>query len=238
MKTLKQIEALNKAFQDKFGTNIVSAEQGSIAWLQSRLGVITASEVKSAIAKADSDTRSTYMCGLVAEVATSVVEEINSKHMDWGKLHEQSARSAYEFANDCEISQVGFIFKDDSFREGASLDGLIVGKNKHTEIKCPWDSTNFIKFSLLDKIKKEYEAQAQFQMRVIGSEVMDFVQYDPRMHVSPLKVLTIERDEKMQAKFDELIPAFIEDMDKMLAQLGISFGDQWKRLALKSDEVA
>lgn len=230
MKTLSDIEAQVKTFQDKFGVDIIRAEQGSMAWLQTRLGVITASEVSKAIAKVGTDTRNTYMCQLVAEVATGVVEEINSKYIDWGRLHEKAARASYEFQNDCEIESVSFIFKDDSFREGASLDGIIQGTNKMIEIKTPYNPTNYIKFLVDDKIKPEYQYQYQYQMRVTGADVADFVQYDPRMKVNPLKVLTVHRDQDIQDKFDELIPAFISDMDKMLNKVGIPYGDQWKRL--------
>ncbi len=228
MLNLDQYAKQIKSFQDKFGSDVILGEQGSEAWLQSRLGVITASEVSKAVAKVGTDTRNTYLCQLVAEVATGMVEEINSKYMEWGKLHEGSARAAYEFANDCEIQEVGFIFKDDSFREGASIDGFIVGQNKLVEIKCPYNPTNYIKFLMQDKIKAEYMWQYQYQMRVTGAEVADFVQYDPRMTVKPFKALTVEIDPEYQTKFDELIPAFISDMDKALKDLGISFGSQWR----------
>jgi putative phage-type endonuclease len=234
MKTLKQIESLNKSFQDKFGTDIVIAEQGSQGWLQTRLGVITASEVSKAVAKLGSETRNSYMCQLVGEIASGVTEEINSRYMDWGKLNEQAARSSYEFANNCKIEQVGFIFKDNSFREGASIDGFISETNKLVEIKCPYNTANFIKFALQDKIKAEYQWQYQYQMRVTGAEVADFVQFDPRVMSKPLKIITVEIDQEYQKTFDELIPMFISDMDEMLKTLGIEFGDQWKRIANKN----
>lgn len=230
---LKKFEKQIKTFQDRFGTDIIMADQGSTAWLQCRLGVITASEVSKAVAKLGSETRNTYMCQLVAEVATGVVEEINSKYLDWGKMYEKSARASYEFANDCEIEQVGFIFKDENFREGASVDGFVKGQNKILEIKCPYNPTNYIKFLVEDKIKAEYMWQYQYQMRVTGAEIADFVQYHPNMTVSPFKTLTVERDEEYQKKFDELIPAFIQDMDTMLEMIGIRYGAQWERLAVK-----
>lgn len=233
MKSLVEIEKQIKSFQDRFGTDIISGKQGSLEWLQSRLGVITASEVSKAVAKLGTDTRNTYMCQLVAEVATGMVEEINTKYMEWGKMHENAARASYEFANACEIQQVSFMFKDETFREGASIDGFVVDQNKLVEIKCPYNPTNFIKFLVEDKIKAEYMWQYQFQMRVTGAEVADFIQYDPRMAVSPFKVLTVVRDDEYQKKFDELIPAFIQDMDQMLATVGIEYGAQWTRLAIK-----
>lgn len=230
MLTLNDYAKQIKTFQDKFGSDVILGEQGSIEWLQSRLGVITASEVSAAVAKVGTETRNNYLCKLVSEVAAGTIEEINSKYMDWGKTHEPAARSSYEFAKDCVVEQVGFIFKDDTFREGASLDGFIQGQEKILEIKVPYNTANYIKFLIQDKIKAEYQWQYQYQMRVTGAEVADFVQYDPRMTVSPFKVLTVERDADYQAKFDELIPAFIDDMDKMLEKIGLTFGSQWLRL--------
>lgn len=237
MKNLTNLEQQVKSFQDKFGVDIIKAEQGSLAWLQTRLGVITASEVHKAVAKLGTETRNTYMCQLVSEVATGFVEEINSKYLDWGKMHEAAARASYEFQNDCEIESVNFIFKDDTFREGASLDGFIKGSNKIIEIKCPYNPTNYIKFVVEDKIKAEYMWQYQFQMRVTGADVADFAQFDPRMNVTPFKAITVERDSEFQKKFDEMIPQFISDMDTMLEMVGISFGDQWKRLSVQDSKV-
>lgn len=234
MLTLKQIEKQIKTFQDTYGVDLLSAEQGSTAWLQSRLGVITSSCIGDAVAKVGTKTRNTYMCTLVAEVASGMIEEINTKYMDWGKMHEPAARASYEFKNDCKIEQVGFVFKDDTYREGSSLDGIIVGKSKGAEIKCPYNTTNYIKFLLNDDVKKEWALQCQHQMRVTGMDEIDIIQFDPRMEVSPLHVLSFERDPKTQAMFDELIPAFISDTDEMLKQVGIEFGAQWTRLAVNA----
>lgn len=233
MLTLKEYENQIKSFQDKFGTEIIKGEQGSLAWLQTRLGVITASEVSDAVAGIKTKTRNTYLCKLVAEVASGMIEEINSKYLEWGKMNEAAARATYEFGNDVRIEQVPFLFRDDSFREGVSLDGLILEGGKTVEIKCPYNTTNFIKFLVNDDIKKEWDLQCQYQMRVTGAESAVIIQYDPRMVVSPFKALEFERDEKIQKMFDETIPQFILDMDTMLEMVGVKFGDQWKRLAAK-----
>lgn len=232
-----QIEKQIKSFQDSFGIDLLSAEQGSVAWLQSRLGVITASEVSKAVAKPGSETRNTYMCQLVAEVATGAIEEIHSKYLDWGKLYEPKARATYEFDHGVEIQQVGFLFKDDSFREGCSLDGFIKGQSKAVEIKCPYNPTNYIKFLVEDSIKADYKWQYQHQIRCAKVDVIDFVQFYDGMAINPYKALTVERDEEFQAKLDELIPAFIHDMDLMLKKIGIEYGHQWKRIAKSENKL-
>lgn len=238
MKTLKDIENQIKVFQDKFGTDISSAPQGSTAWLQARLGVITASEVSDAVAGLKTKTRNTYLCKLVAEVASGMVEEINSKYMEWGKMNEDAARSSYEFEHNCEIEQVSFVFRDETFREGCSVDGFIRDHKKNAEIKCPYNTTNYIKFLLNDDVKKEWDLQCQFQMRCTGADLADIIQFDPRMAVSPMHVLTVERDLKTQAMFEEMIPQFLMDMDTMLKMVGVNFGDQWKRIATQQKKVS
>lgn len=230
MLNLDQYAKQIKTFQDKFGSDVILGEQGSEAWLQSRLGVITASNASKVVAKVDSETRKTYMLELVAQIATGVTEELNTKYTEWGKLHEESCRSTYEFENDVEIQQVGFIFKDDSFREGVSVDGLA----KYpfglvpTEFKCPYNTVHYLKFILDSKIKKEYEWQCQFGMRVIDSDLYHVSQYDPRMRVKPFGTIIFEKDEKAQATLNDAVPQFISDMDKLLSELGVSFGSQWR----------
>ena len=61
----------------------------------------------------------------------------------------------------------------------------------------------------------------------------DFGSYDPRMKVNPLKFVTIGRDEKMMASFNDAVPQFIYEMDQVLTNVGIRFGDHWT--ALKSE---
>lgn len=236
MKTLKQIDDLMRSFEKRTGMIISGADQGSQEWLNIKLGVLSASNASKIVAKKDSETRNTYMSELVAQVATGIMEEFNSKYTEWGHLHENAARSSYEFESGFELSQVPFIFKDESFREGCSLDSIANGKIP-VEIKCPYNSVHYVKFFCDDKIKPEYVWQYQYQMRVTGADIAHFVQYDPRMKSSPLKIVEVARDAEKQSMLDEAVPSFISDMDRMLAKIGVEFGDQWRRLAVQSHDV-
>lgn len=237
MKKLDEIYATLDQFQNKYGMPVVGAPQGSEMWYRLKLGVISASNAHKAIAKKDSETRLTYMAELVAQVATGLMEEINTKYTNWGHDHENAARSSYEFMTGNMVTQLPFVFKDDTFRIGCSPDG-IVSENKGVEIKCPFNSVHFVKFLTDDRIKGEYQSQCQFTLWVMGADAWDFVQYDPRMKKNPIKVLVVERDEDYMQKFDELVPAFISDMDKMLARAGFEFGEHWMRLAADMAGVA
>lgn len=174
-------------------------------------------------------TRETYMAELVAQIGTGYQKQLDGiAALEWGKQNEPGARSAYEFSRGVEITEVPFIFKNDSFRVGISPDGLVEGGL--VEIKCPYESTNYIKFLCADKIKPEWRWQAQFQMFVTGAGFVDFAQYDPRMKSLPIKIVRLEKDQKDQAKFTECVPQFIKDMDKMLEKAGLVFGSQWEAL--------
>jgi putative phage-type endonuclease len=227
MKTVEEINQTLSEFEKKFGLPILGAPQKSELWFKTKLGVPSASNASKIVAKADSDTRASYMASLVAQVCTGIMDELNTKYMDWGNTHEDGARSSYEFQSGYTVTELPFVFKDTSFRVGCSPDGFVT-ETKGVEIKCPYNSEHHIKTLLADKIKPEYQWQTQFTLWVLDAESWDFVSYDPRMRKKPMAILTVERDEKKMKTFDELVPAFIEDMDKMLAQIGIEFGDQWK----------
>lgn len=237
MITLAEIDKTLQAFEQKYGLTVRGAQQQSEAWFRMRLGVVTASNAYRAIAKVDSDTRATYVAQLVAQVCTGVIEETSFKQANWGVENEDAARSSYEFATGETVTPLTFVFKDESFRMGGSPDGR-VQKAKGFEIKCPWDSTNYVKFVLGEDFKREWTIQNQFNMWVTDAQEWDFVMFDPRMKKKPLHMVTIERDPKMMAVFEELIPKFIMDMDKALAQIGVKYGEQWTRIAAKERETA
>lgn len=228
MSSLLQINKTLEIFAKQHGDKFMNAVQGSDVWYQIKLGVLSASNAAKIVAKKDSETRLTYMAELCAQVCTGIMEEMNSKYTDWGHMNEDAARSHYEFITGETITQVPFIFKDHSFREGCSPDGLI-GETKGIEIKCPFNTVHYIKFLTEDKIKSDYIWQYQYTLRVTGLNQWDFVQFDPRMKKKPIKILTVDRDDEKQKTFDDAVPQFISDMDKMLERAGVKFGDQWNQ---------
>lgn len=229
MKTLDEINRTLEHFEKRFGFPVVGAQQKSEIWYQLKLGVISASNASKVVAKKDSDTRATYMAELVAQICTGLMKEIDSFALEWGNTHEDAARSYYEFLTGDSVHELPFVFKDLTFREGCSPDGF-VNDRKGAEIKCPYNSVHYVKFLIDDKIKPEYEWQYQFTLRVVGAQEWDFVQYDPRMKLMPMKVTTVELDPKKQATLADAVPQFIHDMDQMLDKIGVKFGDQWLRI--------
>src|SRR3990167_5106863 len=106
MKTLADINKTLKAFEDCFNLPVKDAMQGSDAWFKLKLGVLSASNASKIVAKKDSETRHTYMAELCAQVCTGIMEEINSKYLDWGNQNEDAARSSYEFFSGQTITEV------------------------------------------------------------------------------------------------------------------------------------
>lgn len=227
MKKLADVDALIRKFEEKAERLVTGAQQGSGAWQFMKLGVISASRAADAVAKRDSQTRASYMAELVAQVCTGLFKEIDARAMEWGRQNEDAARACYEFASGHTVTQVPFVFKDETFRVGCSPDALI-GDTKGAEIKSPYATENYIKFLTMDKIRSEYVWQTQFGMWVLDAAEWDVVQYDPRMKKSPIKILTTPRDEEKMKVFDEKVPEFIADMDAMLSRIGIAFGEHWK----------
>lgn len=210
--------------------HFLNVEQSSDAWLKMRLGVITASRAHEIIpSKRDGKPKASYksyMSELVAEVCTGKGSEINARALEWGKVNEIAARAAYEFEAGENIQDGGFIYGLEK-RVGCSPDGIVVGKNKGLELKCPYSSETHIEFLTNDKIKDEYLTQCQWSMWVAGFDVWAFASFDPRMKKHMIKIQLIERDPKMMALFDEIVPGFIKEMDEILNKLEISFGSQW-----------
>lgn len=206
--------------------DISECEQGSKEWLRSKLGVISGSNVSSAIAKKGTATREGYMMELIAQIATGEMAEIDGPALRWGKENESQARSAYEFETNSVVTSVGFIYGKNR-RIGVSPDGIITN-SKGLELKCPFTSKVHIDFLLMDKIKIEYLYQVQFSMFVTGFNTWDFASYDKRMRKDVLKIHTIERDQTLMERFENDIGEFIVDMDKALNKLQIPWGSQWK----------
>lgn len=205
----------------------INEDQGSESWLNLKLGVISGSNISRALAKVGTDTRNSYMMELVGQVATKSYDEIFGKAMDHGKANEETARKAYEFETGHKVEQIGFVYLNESKRVGVSPDGLIPAIKKGLEIKCPATSRVHADFLCNDKIKPEYLAQIQLSLWVTGFDSWDFCSYHPAFKSNLLKIVTVKPDAKYFERFETELGTFIEDMDKMLLKLNLSFGSQW-----------
>lgn len=215
------------AFNDTFGFDCVTVEQRSYQWHKMRLGVITASGIDAILAKTGSATRDGYMATLIAEIATGApAEPVSAKTLQWGIDHEPAAIEAYSFMTGNVVEQIPFVYRDEDMRCGCSPDGVM--DDFTLEIKCPYMSRRHIELIVDGRMDKDYMAQTQFQMWVIGTDKVDFHSHDPRMLKHTDHTVTVERSDIFMKKFDDAIPQFIMEMDAKLERLGFRFGEQFK----------
>ncbi len=189
---------------------IISCEQNSPEWYAARLGIPTASNFATVMAKGEGKTRRTYMLKLAGEIITGEpAESYTNGHMERGHEMEPKALKAYRFMTNCEPELVGFIKNGD---KGASpdcvidADGLGEFKSKAPHI--------LIEVLLKDQFPPEHRAQCQGALWVAEREWVDIVCYWPKL---PLFVKRAYRDEEYiktiageVAKFNDELAATVE----------------------------
>lgn len=202
--------------------------QRDMAWHAQRLGIPTASMFNAIMtlprSNADkdagnlSDTAFSYAIELVKQRLSGERTELNTAATEWGTDHEPEAVEAYQALTGNKVIECGFV-KHAEFETGASPDGL-VGLDGGIEIKCPHNSVNHIKTFIKGEVPKQYIAQVQGQMWVIGLDWVDFVSFDPRMpEHSQIKVIRVERDNDYINLLEDRVTPFIEKLNQYEAVL-------------------
>lgn len=157
-------------------------EQGSEAWLELRRGMLTASTIgqlitPQTIRPASNDKSRALIAQLAAERITGKSDDVfvNSDMMR-GTLHEPIACDRYAEVNGVEVTQVGFMVRDDwGFPLGASPDRL-VGENGGLEVKCPRPKAH-IQTILSGEVPAHNMAQVQATLLVTGRDWWDFCSF-------------------------------------------------------------
>jgi putative phage-type endonuclease len=202
-------------------------EQDSEAWLQARVGMITASRIKDVISKTKSgpsSSRKNYAAELMVERATGQRgERFVNAAMNWGTENEPLARLAYSLHTLHDVEEVGLIRHPTIARSGASPDGL-VSKFGMVEIKCPNTATH-IAWAISGVVPPEHVAQMQWQMACTGREWNDFVSFDPRMPESQqLFIRQMYRDDDYIDMLENEVVKFDEEVEQMILAL---YGAKW-----------
>tara|TARA_R110000782_G_scaffold135656_1_gene228021 strand:- start:3840 stop:4442 length:603 start_codon:yes stop_codon:yes gene_type:complete len=173
---------------------ILYDEQGSEAWLKSRLGRPSAScfsKLITTTGKASTQADG-YINQLIGEKLTGELTPMfKSDAMERGNELEPQAKFEYECLYGVTVDETGFILNDSS-DYGCSPDGLILGESKGLEIKCPLTQT-MVKYKRNPKeLVKAYYQQIQGCMWVTGYQSWDAFAYHPDTdHVC----VNVERDE-------------------------------------------
>lgn len=196
--------------------------QGSEAWLQLRVGKVTASRVADVVAKTKtgpSASRAKYAGELIAERLTNMpAERYTNSAMAWGTETEPRARIAYEFYQNVDVEQVAFVLHPTIGDSGASPDGL-VGDDGLVEIKCPETHTH-IETLLGGSIPSKYVTQMMWQMACTGRQWCDFVSFDPRLPESmQFFCQRIERDDALIEELEGEVIAFLKEVREKVDQL-------------------
>ena len=191
-------------------------EQGTDAWLQLRLGKVTASRVADIIAKTKtgvSASRGNYLIELALQRVTGNIEPMYTNDaMAWGTATEPQARVDYEVKTGNFVDQIAFVEHPTIEWFGCSPDGL-VGNDGLIEIKCPNSATHWA--TIKDKKPpNKYVIQMQTQMACTNRQWCDFVSFDPRMpERSQLFICRVERDQTMIDEIEIEVMKFLSEVE-------------------------
>ena len=174
--------------------------QGSDAWLQTRCGLLTASEVKHIITAktlkpSDNDKTRAHVWELLFQRMTGFVEpQYISDDMLRGTEDEFFARQLYA-EHYAPVTEVGFITNDRwGFTIGYSPDGL-VGDDGLIECKSRLGKYQ-VQTIAQNEVPDEYVLQLQTALLVSERQWIDFISYSGGL---PMFVKRVEPDPEIQA---------------------------------------
>lgn len=194
--------------------------QGSSEWLQCRVGILTASEMKLIItptlAVAKNDKERAHVYEIAAQRITGYVEpHYISDDMLRGQEDEIEARILYA-NNYAHVEEVGFITNDSfGFVIGYSPDG-VVGDDGLIEVKSrrqKWQLQTLVECVPADSIPSDYIIQIQTGLLVTGRKWCDFITYCGGMEMAVVRVFP---DAKIQAAIVAAATAFEERVQAVI----------------------
>lgn len=195
---------------------IFNLEQGTEEWFRCRMGVPTASNFATVMAKGEGKTRSKYMRQLAGEIITGEPQEsFSNAHMERGKAMEDTARQTYAFINGVDLQQVGFIRNGN---KGASPDSLI-GTSGGLEIKTALPDIQIDRLER-DRLPPEHKAQVQGNLWLSERDWWDFVSYWPKL---PMLTVRVYRDEDFIKEMSSEIDRFNDELAAMVDRIN-SYG--------------
>jgi len=198
-------------------------EQRTEAWMQLRLGKVTASRLSDVAMKKTTAGYQNYKAQLIAERLTGTPpESFSSAAMQWGTEKEPDARAAYSFLHSVAVAEIGFVDHPHIEWAGASPDGL-VGIEGLVEIKCPNTATHIATLEG-GNVPGKYMLQMQWQMACTDRSWCDFASYDPRLPVEmQLHVVRVERDDELIKELEEKTAAFLAEVAASVEYLTTKF---------------
>jgi hypothetical protein len=192
---------------------IIDCEQGTPEWFAARLGIPTASEFSTVMAKGEGKTRKSYMLKLAGEILTGeAMESYTNANMERGKIMEDEARDLYAFLKNCDPQRVGFIRNGNA---GCSPDSLI-GETGGLEIKCALPHIQIDRL-MKDELPSEHKAQVQGSIWIAEREFWDFASYcSPKL---PLFVKRVARDNGYIATLAGEVARFNDELQAVVERI-------------------
>lgn len=216
-------------------------EQGSLAWLSARCGVLTASEVRHILnpppkeetrvkkngepykqrewnVVADDDKAKMHIYELAAQRLTKFVEPMfQSFDMIRGQNDELEARARYAETYG-PVEQVGFITNDAwGFTLGYSPDGLTDRRRRGIEVKSrkqKYQVQTVVEHALTGGIPAEFVMQHQTGILVAELEAIDFCSFSEKL---PMAVIRVHPDDVIQKAILEAAAAAEDKIQKIIA---------------------
>lgn len=194
--------------------------QGTDAWKQLRVGMLTGSAIKDIIKGQRGgylEAREKALHSTVWERLTQTPETgfFGGKYIKDGIEREPFARMSYEARFGGVVEETAFV-QHDWMQVGVSLDGWIPSRKRTIEIKCPKDTTH-LAYLLKNQEPEEYKAQIQAGLWITGFEVCDFISYHPAGDKLgqglSLHVLEIPRDEAYISMLEKEAFAFLAEVN-------------------------
>jgi len=168
-------------------------EQRSPEWFAARKGRVTGSMVGAILGLDPNTSRSEAMRRMVRAAHNAPSEFIGNVATEWGKMHEQEAKEAFEYEVGHEVVPASFVVHPALDWLGASPDGY-VGDEGLLEIKCPFglrDHAAPVPFKIVED-QPHYHAQMQVQMFCTGRTRCYFWQWTP--HGNDLEIVEYDPD--------------------------------------------
>lgn len=189
-------------------------EQSSLAWLEARIGIPTASELGNLVTPKGKIRTGDMVQSYLAEKAAEwwlgrPLQDLNTFAVEQGHLLEDEAIPFLSLELGIDIESVGFI-TNDAGTIGCSPDGWIDKEGIGVEVKCPQPAAHF-SYLLAGELPEKYVAQVQGSMYVTGAKEWLFLSY---CRQAPKLILRVKRDETYQESLEAALEMFLADLEE------------------------
>lgn len=187
---------------------VIDCQQGSVEWLEARLGIPTASRFDNILTPKKMTLaagRTSYMHELIAErMLGAPLDAADTVWMERGRDMEPEAVAWYEFHRGIDTEPVGFVMRDDR-NVGCSPDRL-VGTDGGLEVKCRGPK-NHVACLLGDE--PALWTQVQGNLWITERQWWDVLGYHEDL---PPVLIRVERDEKAIKAIASAVSEFTKEL--------------------------